>query len=88
METEKWITEILNSTNGMTKVIPDELLFSKIQNKINTENTIPSQWIWTVAASFIVLISLNSILLFSKPNKTNVQTEIIASTISKTNQLY
>ena len=88
METEKWINEILNSTDGMTKVIPDELLFSKIQNKIDNENTIPSQWIWAVAASFLVLLSLNSILILSKSYKTNSQTEMIASTISKNNQLY
>ncbi|RTY93685.1 hypothetical protein [Flavobacterium sp. GT3R68] len=88
METEKWINEILNSTNGMTKVVPDEMLFSKIQNKIRHENTLPNPWIWAAAASFAVLISLNIKFVFSNSDKTNSQTELLASSITKTNQLY
>ena len=34
METENWINEVLNSTNGMMKVVPDDSLFSQIENRI------------------------------------------------------
>lgn len=88
METEKWINEILNSTDGMTKAIPDDQLFSKIQNKIKNENTLPNPCIWVAAASFAVLISLNIKFVFSNTDKGNSQTELLASSITKTNQLY
>jgi hypothetical protein len=88
METENWITDVFKSTYGMTKVVPSEALFFKIQAKINTRKAISSQWIWLAAASFAILITLNIKLIYSKSNKSDVATEQIASTISKTNQLY
>ena len=88
METENWITDVLNSFDGMTKVVPSEALFFKIQAKINTRKAISSQWIWLAAASFALLITLNIKLINSKTNKSDVPTEQIVSTISKTNQLY
>ena len=44
MEKETWINEVLESTQGITTVVPDALLFSKIQSKIKVENTIPMPW--------------------------------------------
>lgn len=88
METEKWINEILNSTDGMTQVVPDDELFSKIQNRIKNENTLPNPWIWLAAASFAVLITLNIKFVFSNTDKANNQTELLASSITETNQLY
>ena len=87
MEREKWINDVLNSTEGMIKISPDDSLFYKIQNKINN-NTISSRWIFLVAASFLILISLNVKLVFGKSNTKESQTEIIASTMVKSNQLY
>jgi bacteriorhodopsin len=88
METENWINEVLNSTNGMMKVIPDDSLYSKIENRIQKQTTIPSQWLWVAAASFTILLSLNIKLILTKLNQSNNQTELLASSISKTNQLY
>ncbi len=88
MEQENWIEEVINSTNGMTKIAPDELLFSKIIIAIKNENKISTKWVWLAAASLSILLSLNSLILFSKKTKPNNATAAIASTISKNNQLY
>ena len=88
MEANNWTNEILNSSNGITKVIPDALLFSKIQNKISVENTISSRWIWIAAASFTILVSLNVKMLLSNATKSSVFKETIVSSVSNSNLLY
>jgi hypothetical protein len=88
METNNWTNEVLNSSNGITKVTPNPLLFSKIQNKININNKVSSQWIWIAAASFIVLVSLNIKMLLSNTTRTTAPTETIVSSVSNSNQLY
>ena len=88
MEANNWTNEILNSSYGITKVVPDNLLFSKIQNRINIQNTVSSQWIWIAAASFTILVSLNIKMLLSNTTKTSAPTETIVSTVSNSNQLY
>ena len=88
MEANNWINDILNSSNGITKVTPDALLFSKIQNRINIQSTVSSQWIWIAAASFTILVSLNVKMLLSNNTKTVAPTETIVSSVSNSNQLY
>ncbi len=88
MKAENWTLEIMESTNGMVKVLPNKLLFDKIQNKINLENKVSNKWIFVAAATFALLISININLLKSNLAKTNTQTETVISTISNTNQLY
>lgn len=88
MEANNWTNDILNSSNGITKVVPDTLLFSKIQNRINIQNTVSSQWIWIAAASFTILVSLNIKMLLSNTTKTSAPTETIVSSVSNSNQLY
>jgi len=88
MKAENWTNEILESTNGMMKVLPNSLLFDKIQNRINLENRVSNKWIFIAAASFALLISINISLLKSSSFKSNTQTETVISTISNTNQLY
>jgi hypothetical protein len=88
MKAENWTNEILESTNGMMKVLPNSLLFDKIQNRINLENRVSNKWIFIAAASFALLISINISLLKSSSVKSNTQTETVISTISNTNQLY
>jgi hypothetical protein len=87
METEKWINEVFNSTKGMIKITPEDSLFFKIQNKINN-NKLSSRWLWLAAASLVILITLNVKFVFGKSNANESQTEIIASTMVKSNQLY
>jgi len=88
MEANNWINDVLNSSNGITKVVPDALLFSKIQNRISIQNTVSSQWIWIAAASFTILVSLNVKILLSNNTKTVAPTETIVSSVSNSNQLY
>jgi hypothetical protein len=88
MESNKWINDILNSSNGITKVTPNPLLFTKIQNKISVENTISSRWIWIAAASFTILVSLNVKMLLSNATKSSVFKETIVSSVSNSNLLY
>ena len=88
MEANNWINDILNSSKGITKVTPDALLFSKIQNRINIQNTVSSQWIWVAAASFTILLSLNVKMLLSNTAKAAAPAETIVSSVSNSNQLY
>ena len=88
METENRIEEILNSANRKTKVVPDAVLFSKIMHRIDSHKKIATPYIWLAAASFVILLSLNIKIVFSKDSHSGNSTESIAATISKTNQLY
>jgi hypothetical protein len=89
MEQENWINEILESTNGITPVVPDAKLFSKIQIRLESQKTIQPQWIWLAAASIILLAMLNVKCIVSKSSNTEEEpTKRIASSINKSNQLY
>ncbi len=88
MEQENWINEILDSTNGMSSAEPDAKLFSKIQDKIETQKTVNPQWVWLAAASIILLVAMNVKFIFSETSNEERATELIVSSISKSNQLY
>jgi hypothetical protein len=88
MEQENWINEILDSTNGMTPALPNAKLFLQIQNQIDSQRKVAPQWVWMAAATILLLVALNIKFVFSKANKQERATELIASSISKSNQLY
>jgi len=88
MNTENWTLNIIESTNGMVKVLPNKILFDKIQNRINLENRVSNKWIFIAAATFALLISINIKLLKSCATKSNTQSETVISTLSTTNLLY
>ena len=88
MKANNWINDILNSSNGITKVTPNTLLFSKIQNRISTQNTFSRRWIWIAAASFTILVSFNIKMLLTITTKTAAPTETIVLSVSNSNQLY
>jgi hypothetical protein len=88
MNTENWTLDIIESTNGMVKVLPNKILFDKIQNRIKLETLVSNKWIFLAAATFALLISINITLLKSSTTKSNTQSETVISTISTTNQLY
>ena len=88
MEQENWINEILESTNGIISASQDAKLFSEIQNRIESKKTIKPQWVWVAAASIILLVALNVKFIFSKTSNEERATELIVSSISKSNQLY
>ena len=66
MEKDRWIENVLNSTNGITKVSPNDQLFSKIQSRINDQKPVETYVKWLIAASIVVLISLNTTYILQK----------------------
>ena len=88
MQKDNWIENILNSTNGITTIVPSDDLFSKIQNKIQ-ENKVPSKTLWLVAASIVVLVMLNITVINSKSkSEKDSSTAYLEKTVNKSNQLY
>ena len=88
MEKENFINEILNSANGITKVAPNDDLFFKIQNRIEP-NTISSKTIWLVAASIIVLCTINVGIIINSKAIIREKSEVnLANELHKSNQLY
>ncbi len=89
MEREQFIENILNSTNGITKVVPVDDLFSKIQQRIQLEVKVSSKTLWLVAASIAILVMLNLSVLASRTNEKDTSTTAyLEMTVNKSNQLY
>lgn len=89
MEKDKWIENVLNSTDGITKVSPNDQLFSKIQSRINDQKPVETYVKWLVAASIVVLLSLNTTYLIQKNNTTKQNYNNISSLVDTVNnQLY
>lgn len=89
MEKENWIEHILNSTNGITAVNPGEDLFSKIQQRIIEQDTVPSKTLWLVAASIAALVLLNISVIGSKSKSKQESTSAyLEMTVNQSNQLY
>ena len=89
METkDNWIENILNATNGITKVTPNEDLYDKINEKIHETKVVPLKTLWLVAASIILLIGLNLILINNQNNTTKNQTALFEKSLNQDNQLY
>lgn len=79
---------ILNSTNGMTKVVPSDVLFSKIEQKILKLQRVPPKTVWLVAASIVVLVMLNISAIKSNSQQESTTTTYMSETINQSNQLY
>lgn len=88
MEKENKIEMILNSTNGMTKVVPSDVLFSKIEQKILKLQRVPPKTVWLVAASIVVLVMLNISAIKSNSQQESTTTTYMSETINQSNQLY
>jgi hypothetical protein len=88
MNKDQFIEKVLNSTNGIQRVEPNEALFSKIQLRIEAEKPVSNYIRWLVAASIISLISLNMGILLNT-NDTSASKSELSSLVSTTNnQLY
>jgi hypothetical protein len=89
MEKENWIENILNSTNGITQVAPNDGLFSRIQQKVKNRETVSAKTLWMAAASIAALIILNVSVINSMAKHTkNSTTAYLEMTVNKSNQLY
>jgi hypothetical protein len=88
MNKDQFIEKVLNSTNGIQRVEPNEALFSKIQLRIEAEKPVSNYIRSLVAASIILLISLNMGILLNT-NDTSASKSELSSLVSTTNnQLY
>jgi archaellum biogenesis protein FlaJ (TadC family) len=89
MEQETWIQNILESTNGITPVVPNEKLWAKIHTKIQQQTYVTPKTVWLVAASIAVLVVLNITVMKTKSQeKTTTPTSYFENTLNKSNQLY
>ncbi len=89
MERINWIENILNSTNGIIPVAPNDDLFSKIQQRIQLEGKVSLKTVWLVAASIAVLVLLNfSVLTLKTKQNARSTTSYLEKTVNKSNQLY
>lgn len=85
---DKWVETILDSSNGIKQVIPNEALLDKIRSRINAEQPIPTLTKWMIAASIAILISLN-VAMASRETDTNNTTNSISSLVdTEGNQIY
>jgi hypothetical protein len=87
MEREDFINTVLNSVTGITYVTPSDAVFQNIKQQIN-ESKISTKTLWLVAASIVVLISLNIILLNEKSNSNKSDLASLERVINKNNQIY
>lgn len=89
MEKEIFINNVLNSANGVTKVIPNEQLYKKIQSKLEERKPVDIYSKWMVASSIIILFTLNIIVISNSNEEAVVQDESITELVSSNNnQLY
>lgn len=88
MKKEDFIKNILNSTSGIVKTMPNDDLLNKIQAKIEEEKPATDYAKWLVAASILLLLSLN-IGVLSTSNKNATKSNEISQLVAATdNQLY
>ncbi len=89
MEKENYIQDILNSTNGITKATPNAALFQKIEQRLEAEKKAPIQLIRLVAASIVVLLGINIMVLLNQKTISNDSSIAnIAATLQTNNQFY
>lgn len=87
MDKEEFIKEILNSTNGITKVNPSDDLLPRIEQKILNKSETSFVSMWFIAASVLVFLSLNIVLLqISTTSEKSVSS--FAFELNKSNQFY
>ena len=93
MKAENWINEVLNSTQGILKVVPNDELFSKIESRIQIKNSVSSKTLWLVAASIAILLAINISAIVKTQSKISAKLNdklemTLSSTLNKSNQLY
>lgn len=87
MERDDYINQILNSVTGIAKVAPSDTVFENIEQLIN-KSKISTKTLWLVAASIVVLISLNIVLLSNTIKDNDSEMASLEHIINKNNQIY
>jgi hypothetical protein len=71
---EKWIDEVMNSTQGMSRADPDNDLLDKITSKLNSPNAVKTTPLpvtqWAAAAILLIALNVGSVIYFTNHNKT------------------
>jgi hypothetical protein len=88
MTQDKWIENVLNSANSITKVGPNDLLFSKIEKQIQENNTESRNSLWFVAASVTIFLSLSFIVFQLSSFSKSESDSSFEEQFSINNQLY
>ncbi len=88
MNKEQFIEKILNSTNGIQEVAPSDALFSKIQSRIQAKKPVDNYITWLVAASILLLLSLNAGILLTSNTASNTSEQLSSLVSTTNNQLY
>jgi hypothetical protein len=87
MEREDFINSILNSVNGIKSVAPNDVIFQKIEKQIK-ESQVSTSALWLIAASIVILVSLNIILINEKSDTKDSEMASLEHSINNSNQLY
>jgi hypothetical protein len=92
MESEKWTNDILSSLDNQPRLKAPDYLFDRIESKIKESQVkvININWVIGVAASLLLLVSLNISALKNYSDSTFSQEESIetSSIYYESNQLY
>jgi hypothetical protein len=91
MDSEKRISDILNSFDGMQKAEPSPYLYAKIQTRLNSISIQKTPFKWTVVtlASLTILFLINiSLVNFSDTNSNETNEFISTQQEMNSEQLY
>jgi hypothetical protein len=88
MEKQYTSKEILESINGIQKSVPNAILFSKIKAKLDRKQKLATQKNYFIAASILLLLTINIIVVSVNSNKNTNFSKVITPTLLKNNQLY
>ncbi len=74
-EKEKWITEVLQSTDDIGRVEAEAALFAgvkaRLKGQVRAVKNLPAQTVWLAAASLALLVVLNiAIISFNQKGNT------------------
>lgn len=82
LQQEKWIKDVLASTQGIQRPEPSPFLFAKIRDRLNVPQRpvyVPARTVWLAAASFALLALLNWQLMTQRVSApTNREAELNA----------
>ena len=89
MNKNKWIEDILNKAEVIQKVAPPDTLYSVLQSKLYQSEKVNYKTIWLVAASMLLLTSLNFVTLRNtKPHQSETNQNETEEILFENNQLY
>ncbi len=72
-EQKNWIEDVLGAADAIQQVTADEVLFTGVRERLYShtkqQQTVPMRNVWAAAAGFVLLLSLNFVLLRQTDNR-------------------